>query len=155
MSSDSPPPSYSPPRPPPPYESPEPKTEKSLEMADNEKNEKRESSIRIGPAPFVPLSAQPSAFMHPPSQSSTLVIVHPVKEAATSAPYQTFCPKCQMPITTRQHYVTGTFTWILVVVILIFFFPLAFVPFCLDSCKDVQHYCPKCSTPLSYRRKFF
>lgn len=50
MSSDSPPPSYSPPRPPPPYQSPEPKEEKlekSSEVVDNERNEKRETSIRV------------------------------------------------------------------------------------------------------------
>ncbi|CAJ0576375.1 unnamed protein product, partial [Mesorhabditis spiculigera] len=125
------------------------------EIADNERNEKREG-IRVGPAPFVPLSAQPSSFVHPQQAApNTVIIVHTVKQADTSAPYQTFCPKCQMPITTRQNFVTGTFTWILVLITLVAFFPLAFVPFCLDSCKDVQHFCPKCKTMLSCKRKFF
>lgn len=61
----------------------------------------------------------------------------------------------QCRIRTRQSFKSGRLTWFLVFIILLLFFPLAFVPFLIDSCKDVRHYCPKCNMLLSVKKRFF
>ncbi|GMR32356.1 hypothetical protein PMAYCL1PPCAC_02551, partial [Pristionchus mayeri] len=158
---DSPPPSYSPPRPPPPYES------------QNSENLHREHTIKVSPVPFTPLAtpefhhtsvAVPTTSAQPMDPSllttqpdrPTVIIYQTVSPsiASTSAPYQANCPKCQQEVTTRQSFVTGTFTWLVALIVLFFFFPLACLPFCIDSCKDVHHYCPKCSTLISVKKRF-
>ncbi|CAB3400019.1 unnamed protein product [Caenorhabditis bovis] len=153
---ESPPPSYSPRRPPPPYE------------ADNLKNERMESGMaehhyKVSPPPFVPLSS-PTAIdvnqlqaviTNSSSQAPTIVIAESVKPAPSFASYETHCPKCARTVYTVPKFVTGTLTWIIFVLIVICFFPLAFTPFCIDSCKDAEHYCPRCNTLLGIRKRIF
>ncbi|CAI4233275.1 unnamed protein product [Auanema sp. JU1783] len=149
---DSPPPTYSPPRPPPPYEE------------QNKNTPKEGNTYKISPPPFVPLSGTSSSPMNVDASTlhtipingppRTIVIVQEVKEAPSFSPYMAFCPKCSQNVTTKQTFVSGSLTWICFLFVLFFFFPLAFVPFCLDSCKDVQHYCPKCASLLSIKKRF-
>uniref|UniRef100_A0A914UNP4 LITAF domain-containing protein n=1 Tax=Plectus sambesii TaxID=2011161 RepID=A0A914UNP4_9BILA len=68
-------------------------------------------------------------------------------------PIQTTCPKCQQHVVTRLNYKAGALTWICVIVILLVFFPLAWAPLCIDSCKDVEHYCPSCGTHIGTKRR--
>lgn len=157
-----PPPPYTPQRAPPPY------------ALQNTLNETKETKGRIAPTPFTPFSStSSSSSIHPcpssprpaviptgeginPSSSSSIVpnvASYVVKRAETTEPHEEFCPKCQCRIRTRQNFVVGKLTWLLVVIILVVFFPLAFLPFLIESCKDVQHYCPKCSMLLSVKKR--
>ncbi|MCP9265180.1 Lipopolysaccharide-induced tumor necrosis factor-alpha factor-like protein [Dirofilaria immitis] len=160
MRKSTPPPPYSPERPPPPYS----------KMIDIDRN-----------APHLPCtpfsSGSVTSIVHPrlvstptslvissseginpvsgSSNTSFAVINYPVKRATTAEPHDEFCPKCQCRIRTKQSHKSGRLTWLLVFIILILFFPLAFVPFLIDSCKDVRHYCPKCNMLLSVKKRFF
>ncbi|CAD6187409.1 unnamed protein product [Caenorhabditis auriculariae] len=157
---ESPPPSYSPRRPPPPYEE-----QNSRNSHKEQCTMSTEHAYKVSPPPFVPLSSPAAidvdqlvignANMGEAVQPATIVIVHEPKPAPTFAPYETYCHKCMKNVTTRPHYVTGTLTWIVFALVFIFFLPLAFVPFCLDSCKDAHHLCPKCSTLLSIKKRLF
>ncbi|VDK83283.1 unnamed protein product [Onchocerca ochengi] len=160
-----PPPPYSPERPPPPYS-------KMLDVDLNEIKKKEEIDCNTPHLPCTPFS---SGSVHPrlsstpktvistseginPSSgpsSTSAVANYIVKRATTAEPHDEFCPKCQCRIRTKQHHKSGRLTWILVFIILIIFFPLAFVPFLIDSCKDVRHYCPKCNMLLSVKKRIF
>uniref|UniRef100_A0A914ZCQ0 LITAF domain-containing protein n=1 Tax=Parascaris univalens TaxID=6257 RepID=A0A914ZCQ0_PARUN len=159
-----PPPPYTPQRPPPPY------------ALQNSLLETKENRGRVAPTPFTPFSTTASgASVHPrtvaqpvaiPSQGTGVnpagagpttsnALSYTVKKADTAEPHEEFCPKCQCRIRTRQRFVTGKLTWFLVIVIVIIFFPLAFLPFLIDSCKNVHHHCPKCNMLLSVKKRFF
>uniref|UniRef100_A0A914VG14 LITAF domain-containing protein n=1 Tax=Plectus sambesii TaxID=2011161 RepID=A0A914VG14_9BILA len=59
-------------------------------------------------------------------------------------PVQLICPGCHTFVETQFSLKNGLLTWALVIVLLICFFPLAWVPLCINSCKDAVHICPKC-----------
>ncbi|CAI2357916.1 unnamed protein product [Caenorhabditis sp. 36 PRJEB53466] len=155
---ESPPPSYSPRRPPPPYEE------------QNNRNAKKESTMgtpehnyKVSPPPFVPLT-QPTVIdveqlqnvVLPGGQPPpTVVIVTAPKPAPSFASYETTCYSCGKFVHTLPKFVIGTLTWIVFVLVFICFFPLAFVPFCLDSCKDAHHYCPRCNALLGIKKRIF
>ncbi|VDD93817.1 unnamed protein product [Enterobius vermicularis] len=160
---DPPPPPYSPQRPPPPY------------ALQNTLTETKESRGRVAPTPFTPFSTGSTATVYPrpsspptsivstsggvnPSSdgnSTTIVHCYHPKKAVTAEPHEEFCPKCQCRCRTRQKFISGRLTWLLAFIILLVFFPLAFLPFLIRSCKDVHHYCPKCNMLLSIKRRFF
>ncbi|RUS80838.1 hypothetical protein EGW08_011393 [Elysia chlorotica] len=84
------------------------------------------------------------------SHSATTVAVTQPTLAVTQMfrelPVRCKCPHCQADVQTGTHYETGTLTWILCAVIFIvgFFCGCCFIPFCIDSAKDVVHTCPSC-----------
>uniref|UniRef100_A0A914UMQ2 LITAF domain-containing protein n=1 Tax=Plectus sambesii TaxID=2011161 RepID=A0A914UMQ2_9BILA len=63
------------------------------------------------------------------------------------------CPWCNTNVTTQAHLKNGLLVWVIVIVLLIVCFPLAFIPCCLQSCKDVEHYCPKCSHFIGVKKR--
>ncbi|KAL3990033.1 LITAF-like zinc ribbon domain family protein [Acanthocheilonema viteae] len=170
-----PPPPYSPERPPPPYSK-----MINVNLGDlnvNEIIEKEEMNCNTPHLPCTPFSSgsvtstvHPRLISAPTTVISSLEGVNPasgqsnasfavanyiVKKATTAEPHDEFCPKCQCRIRTKQSHKSGRLTWLLVFIILILFFPIAFVPFLIDSCKDVRHYCPKCNMLLSVKKRFF
>ncbi|KAH3764872.1 lipopolysaccharide-induced tumor necrosis factor-alpha factor [Pelomyxa schiedti] len=60
-------------------------------------------------------------------------------------PVKIQCQHCNEVGTTKLHYNTGLFTWVVAGVICLFA-PLGccFIPFCLEDCKDVEHHCHSC-----------
>uniref|UniRef100_A0A0R3RKB7 LITAF domain-containing protein n=1 Tax=Elaeophora elaphi TaxID=1147741 RepID=A0A0R3RKB7_9BILA len=167
-----PPPPYSPERPPPPYSK-----MISARVGDLNISEKEEMNCNTSHLPYTPFpSGSVTSTVHPrltstpatvistseginpasgPSSTSFAVANYTVKKATTAEPHDEFCPKCQCRIRTKQSHKSGRLTWLLVFIILILFFPIAFVPFLIDSCKDVRHYCPKCNMLLSVKKRFF
>ncbi|MFH4975844.1 hypothetical protein AB6A40_002553 [Gnathostoma spinigerum] len=141
-----PPPPYTPPRPPPPY---------ILENSLVEKGKIVEQSATDSYNPFLSngsssTNVRPNIISHNVCASASdtepnTTTKRRIKKAETAEPHEDFCPNCQCRIRTRQRFVTGKLTWSLVIIILFVCLPLAFLPFCIDSCKDVQHYCPKCN----------
>ena len=56
-------------------------------------------------------------------------------------------------VTTKLSYQSGTMTFIVAVVLLLFFFPLAIIPFFVNDLKDVVHTCPIDGTVIGvYKR---
>merc|ERR1711990_865806 len=62
------------------------------------------------------------------------------------------CPHCQKNVTTAPTTSVGGFAWL--IGLGIFFLsggaccPCAFIPCCMDDCKDFTHSCPSCSRTL-------
>jgi len=59
------------------------------------------------------------------------------------------CPYCEKegaPVTVKKVSSTG---WIVFVLLLVFCFPLCWLPFVLDGCKEEIRKCPSCGATLS------
>uniref|UniRef100_A0A914I5X4 USP domain-containing protein n=1 Tax=Globodera rostochiensis TaxID=31243 RepID=A0A914I5X4_GLORO len=68
------------------------------------------------------------------------------------------CPRCKQHGFTELKHVIGLFTWVSFLVLLItglFVLPLFFlwVPFFIDTFKDVEHRCPNCKTHIGTFRR--
>uniref|UniRef100_A0A8R1I8Q3 LITAF domain-containing protein n=1 Tax=Caenorhabditis japonica TaxID=281687 RepID=A0A8R1I8Q3_CAEJA len=122
-----------------------------------------EHHYKVSPPPFVPLT-QPTAIdveqlqnvVLPGGQPQPIVIVVAApKKAPSFASYETTCPQCEKFVHTLPKFVIGTLTWIVFVLVFLFFLPLSFVPFCLDSCKNVHHHCPRCNHLISIKKRIF
>lgn len=68
-----------------------------------------------------------------------------------SSPTRLRCPNCSADIVTQINFKSGCMTWAICgsICAIGLFAPCAwlgcqFIPFCIDSCKDVQHNCPNC-----------
>lgn len=69
------------------------------------------------------------------------------------APVGCECRNCHKQIVTRTEKQNGSCTWIAVIILVILFWPLAWLPCCMDDCKDTVHYCPSCGMNLGENKK--
>ncbi|CAD8184385.1 unnamed protein product [Paramecium octaurelia] len=67
-------------------------------------------------------------------------------------PADIICPYCQRMIQTRVEYKMGVYSWIVVILLLVLFFPLFFLPFCFLECQDKEHKCPHCNKKVGYKQ---
>ncbi|KAG8558412.1 hypothetical protein GDO81_016981 [Engystomops pustulosus] len=70
-------------------------------------------------------------------------------------PVSCTCPVCQQRIVTRIQHSNGLLVWAIFGVLLLFgcWLGCCLIPFCVDGCKDVDHYCSNCNHHLSkYKR---
>ncbi len=68
-----------------------------------------------------------------------------------SSPTRLRCPNCSAEILTQTRHKSGCMTWAICgsICAIGLFVPCAwlgcqFIPFCINSCKDVSHLCPNC-----------
>uniref|UniRef100_A0A8C5QY81 LITAF domain-containing protein n=1 Tax=Leptobrachium leishanense TaxID=445787 RepID=A0A8C5QY81_9ANUR len=96
----------------------------------------------------------------PDSQPPYKVYVTPVMNTSViysfqDTPAAATCPACNQAIITRIVYNTGLLTWLIFGLLLLFccWLGCCLIPFCCNSCKDVDHFCPKCNHHLyKYKR---
>ncbi|RWR99113.1 hypothetical protein B4U79_12956 [Dinothrombium tinctorium] len=70
-------------------------------------------------------------------------------------PARLTCPNCHRDIITATNTTAGLLTWVLcgTLAFVGLFWGPCLLPFCIDSCKDVEHSCPNCGTVLGiYKR---
>ena len=58
------------------------------------------------------------------------------------------CPFCESLISTRVRERSDGMTILFVILLLFFFWPLFWLPFCMPTCKSVHHYCPNCNNKI-------
>ncbi|KAJ8724901.1 hypothetical protein PYW07_015859 [Mythimna separata] len=75
-----------------------------------------------------------------------------VNQQMGSKPTPTTCPSCNQEIITRVEYKATTKTHLFAVLLCIVFWPCVCLPYCIDSCRNADHYCPNCSAYIgSYK----
>uniref|UniRef100_A0A0B6ZZV9 LITAF domain-containing protein n=1 Tax=Arion vulgaris TaxID=1028688 RepID=A0A0B6ZZV9_9EUPU len=81
--------------------------------------------------------------------ASTIVVSQPsvsVIQTFREVPVRMRCPHCSADVVTAIEYETGTFAWVICMLLFVFgcFLFCCLLPFCVDGCKDVVHKCPNC-----------
>uniref|UniRef100_A0AC35FKF5 LITAF domain-containing protein n=1 Tax=Panagrolaimus sp. PS1159 TaxID=55785 RepID=A0AC35FKF5_9BILA len=103
------------------------------------------------PPPPPPYETKPTI-----TPSSTRQIVYvPSNQTFESEPVIMNCPYCQKLIETKIEHKVGLLSWLgcLGCVLLDCTAGCCLIPFCIDSCKDCEHYCPSCKSFLGkYKR---
>ncbi|KAG8558416.1 hypothetical protein GDO81_016983 [Engystomops pustulosus] len=92
--------------------------------------------------------AQPTVIVSP---VTTTVVVGTFADT----PAACTCPVCRQNVVSRVEYNTGLLTWLLFGLLLLIgcWLGCCLIPFCVDGCKDVDHFCPNCNHHLSkYKR---
>ncbi|XP_042573319.1 LITAF domain-containing protein-like [Cyprinus carpio] len=116
-------------------------------------------SVVPEPAPIAVYNPQPTVMLPTVTQTfqpaaAAMVVAAPPR--LTDVPGQMKCPRCQLEVVTDITYVIGLMTWVISAGLAIFMiWPFCLVPFCWNSCKDVEHRCPLCKSVIYvYKRKF-
>lgn len=93
--------------------------------------------------------ARPAASAAPSPAASHY---HPPRTDLGSRPASVTCPYCTSTVTTRTNHNCGDCTIISVIILLLFFWPLFWVPFVSPSCQDVEHKCSNCNRMVGKTR---
>ncbi|KAM9393640.1 lipopolysaccharide-induced tumor necrosis factor-alpha factor homolog isoform 2-T2 [Pholidichthys leucotaenia] len=85
-----------------------------------------------------------------PCQPCPRVVVGPLQEV----PAPVKCPYCNQEVVTAIDYAPGLLAWFVCGgLALIGCCLCSWIPFCVDSFKDVEHYCPSCKRVIHiYKR---
>uniref|UniRef100_A0A672F3H2 LITAF domain-containing protein n=1 Tax=Salarias fasciatus TaxID=181472 RepID=A0A672F3H2_SALFA len=112
-------------------------------------------SVSYAPPPTVPVTTGEGA--HRPvtllvfSSSVTHVMVAP---ALRESPARVVCQHCQQSVVTSVVHTPGLLAWLICGgLALVGLCLCSCIPFCVDSCQDIEHRCPSCHGLISvYKR---
>jgi lipopolysaccharide-induced tumor necrosis factor-alpha factor len=96
---------------------------------------------------------QSTQYMYNPN---SVVILQPISPSYISnSPMQLTCPNCRANVLTKINYKLGALPWLLCGGLCLFglWCGCQFIPFCMNSCKDVEHYCSNCNRFLGVNRR--
>ncbi|CAF1367913.1 unnamed protein product [Adineta steineri] len=105
-----------------------------------------------GQTTYQPASYQQSPYQQAPVMMSgpTVIQAHAVKVGHN--PVHCICPQCHQQIVTRVDYDSGSFAWLMCLLLTVIgCVPCCVIPFCATSCQDATHTCPHCSAMLGRR----
>ncbi|XP_077936583.1 lipopolysaccharide-induced tumor necrosis factor-alpha factor homolog [Gasterosteus aculeatus] len=125
-----------------PVSQPQPTTQPSVNIAVSQ-----QTTQQVQPPAYQYIQQQPQV-VQPVNQ---VVVVQP---NLTDTSRQKMCPNCRNTGMTQLRYINGMLTWLICGVVGIFLFlPCMCIPFCVNSCKDVEHSCPSCGHVLHVHRR--
>ncbi|XP_048763402.1 lipopolysaccharide-induced tumor necrosis factor-alpha factor homolog [Ostrea edulis] len=83
----------------------------------------------------------------PPQQQPQVITVQSATPAFRDIPVSMVCPHCNHQIQTAIAFESGTLTWVICGVLLLFgcWLGCCLIPFFIDGCKDCIHTCPSCN----------
>ncbi|KAM9455054.1 LITAF domain-containing protein [Clarias gariepinus] len=68
-----------------------------------------------------------------------------MQSAMSSEPGSAMCSSCQQQVVTVTRPINGFITWLICGILFFFIiWPCCLIPFCVKSCRDVEHTCPNC-----------
>uniref|UniRef100_A0A1A8JWP2 Annexin A11a n=3 Tax=Nothobranchius kuhntae TaxID=321403 RepID=A0A1A8JWP2_NOTKU len=95
---------------------------------------------------FAPATSQGVAYAPVPTAPVVTQVVVSQSHALRDLPGQTVCPHCHQNVVTFIRHSSGLLPWAISVgLFIIGCWVCCFIPFCIDSCKDVEHHCPTCN----------
>jgi lipopolysaccharide-induced tumor necrosis factor-alpha factor len=91
-------------------------------------------------------------------QQSTIIVAVPTLTvqhgAFSNSPMQTTCPSCHATVLTSVSHEVGAMAWVIFAVLcLVGCWICAFIPFCVDDCKDTVHSCPNCNAIIGRHKR--
>uniref|UniRef100_A0A914DXX4 LITAF domain-containing protein n=1 Tax=Acrobeloides nanus TaxID=290746 RepID=A0A914DXX4_9BILA len=101
------------------------------------------------PSPY-PSAPQPPPLTVPPPPHITVLVGLPLG----CNPAALECPQCRSRIVTNTVPRAGLMTWLVCGgLALMGCWPCCLIPFCVQTCMDIEHYCPGCKAFLgAYKR---
>lgn len=109
------------------------------------------------PVYAMPISSQPPPVMVYQQQQPTEIVVIETPQMSVGygagfsrdSPTVCVCPNCRGQVQTRLSMEPGGQAWCCMCILLIFFWPLFWLPLCMPACMDVTHSCPQCGAVIT------